>query len=241
MEKLNITTIIQIYKRPNYLQEQIEAVKNQTVKSDKIVIVHNEGEIKFKYPKDIQLVYANPNLKFHLRYAVGLLMNTEYISMLDDDTIPQPRWYENCIETIKKHNCICVTNGRIVDRKNKTQYGPGWSNPSNNERLVDFGGHALFFKKSTLKYMWYDEIIEYNTGEDIQLSANAQIYGNIPTYVPPHPRENKNLWGADPEKSMKYGCDEMSSWIVNKETHNSERFKLFDEYVKKGWKLVLEK
>jgi len=241
MEKLNIITIIQIYKRPAYLQEQIEAVKNQTIKSDKIVIVHNEGEIKFKYPKDIQLVYANPNLKFHLRYAIGLLLDTEYISILDDDTIPQSGWYENCIETIKRHDCICVTNGRIVDRKNKTQYGPGWSNPSNKEVLVDFGGHALFFKKSTLKYMWHDEIVEYNNGEDIQLSANAQIYGNIPTYVPPHPSENKNLWGADPVKAMKYGCDEVSFWIVNRETHNFERFKLIDEYVKKGWKLVLEK
>ena len=168
-----------------------------------------------------------------------MLADTEYVSFLDDDTMPQPKWTENCINTIAKHDCICVTNGRIVDRKNKKQYGPGWSNPSDNEIEVDFGGHALFLRKKNLKYMFYDDIIEYNNGEDIQLSANAQIFGKIPTFVPPHPKSNRELWGSDPEKAMKYGCDSVSSWIVNK-THNQERFNLFDEYVKRGWKLILE-
>jgi len=237
-----ITTIIQVYKRPEYLKEQLEAVKKQTVKSDKLIIVHNEGVIdkNFEYPEGAQVVYANPNMKFHLRFAVGLLIDTEYVSFLDDDTIPQPGWYQNCLNTIEKHDCICVTNGRIVDRARKTQYGPGWSNPSNDEVEVDFGGHAWFMKKNNLKYMWFDEIIEYNNGEDIQLSANAQIFGKIPTFVPPHPANDMSIWGSDPKKAMEYGCDSVSSWIKNK-NHNIERYKLFDEYVKKGWKLLLEK
>ncbi len=236
---MSITTILQVYRRPQYLQEQLEAIAKQTIKSDKIVIVHNEGEVDFNYPNNVQLVYANPNMKFHLRYAVGLLADTEYVSFFDDDTIPQPKWTENCINTIAKHDCICVTNGRIVDRVNKRQYGPGWSNPNNEEIEVDFGGHAIFLKKKNLKYMFFDDIIEHNNGEDIQLSANAQIFGKIPTFVPPHPVSNKEIWGSDPEKAMKYGCDPVSSWIVNK-SHNQERFRLFDEYVKRGWKLILE-
>jgi len=241
---MSITTILQIYKRPNYLKEQIQAIKNQTIKSDKIMIVHNEGGITFNYSrdiqKDVQLIYANPNMKFHLRFAIALLCQSEYVAFFDDDTIPQPQWYENCLNTIKKHDCICVTNGRIIDRKNNKQYGPGWGNPSDNEVEVDFGGHAWFLRKKNLKYMWYDDIIEYNNGEDIQLSANAQIFGKIPTIVPPHPSSNKRLWGSDPQKAIEYGCDSVASWIVNK-SHNKERYKLFDEYVKRGWKLILEK
>ncbi len=237
---MSITTILQIFKRPDYIKEQLEAVQNQTLKSDKIIIVHNEGEIKIEYPDNVQLVYANPNMKFHLRFAIGLLTDTDYVSFLDDDTIPRSRWYENCIGTIEKHDCICGTNGRIVDRKNKRQYGPGWSNPSDKEVEVDFVGHAWFLRKKNLKYMWYDDVIEYNNGEDIQLSANAQIFGKIPTFVPPHPLSDKSIWGSDPEKAMRYGCDSVSSWIINP-THNQERYNLFDEYVKRGWKLLLEK
>lgn len=234
MEK--ITTIIQIYRRPDYLAEQLEAVAKQTVKSDKIIIVHNEGNADFEYPDNAQLVYANPNMKFHLRFAIGLLADTEYVSFLDDDTIPQPKWYENCINTIKKHDCLCVTNGRIFIPPNKWS-GPGWGNPSNNEVLVDFGGHAWFLRTKNLKYMWFDEIYERNNGEDIMLSANLQIFGNIPTYTPPHPLNDTSLWGSDYDKARKYGSDSVAHWITQP-THYQERFDLIRKYVLKGWKLI---
>ena len=239
---MTITTILQIYKRPEYLQEQINAVLNQTLKSDKLIIVHNEGDAIFDnivYPENTQFIYATPNMKFHLRFAIGLLMNTEYVAFFDDDTIPGENWYKNCIETISKHECICGTNGRIVDRENNTQIGVGWGTQNEIEKEVDFVGHAWFLRKKHLKYMWYDDTIEYNNGEDIQLSANAQIFGNIPTYVPPHPISDKTLWGSGKD-AMKYGTDSVASYIVNP-THNVERYTLFHEYLQKGWKLVLEK
>ena len=240
MKKTKLTTILQIYRRPNYLKEQIKAIQNQTIKSDKIIVIHNEGNIKFDYPDNIELIYANPNRKFHLRFVIGLLEQSEYLVFYDDDTIPGQQWHKNCIDTINKHNCICGTNGRIVDRKNRKQYGAGWTSPSSNETKVDLVGHSWFMKKETLKYMFYDDIIEYENGEDIQLSANAQIFANIPTYVPPHPSSDKSLWGSDPLKGMKYGSDTVASYICNRK-HHQERYDLFDIYVKKGWKLILEK
>ena len=237
-----ITTILQIYKRPQYLAEQLEAIRKQTTKSDKLIIVHNYGGIPlsdFDIPEDATVIAANDNLKYHLRFAIGLLAETEYVSFFDDDTIPGENWYKNCVETIDKHNCICVTNGRIVNRVKRQQYGPGWSNPSDTEVLVDFGGHAWFMRTETLKFMWFGNILEYRNGEDIQLSANAQIFGNIPTFVPPHPRADMSVWGSG-KNAMKYGSDEVSSWIVNASTHNDERYRLFDKYVEKGWKLILE-
>ena len=233
---MSVTTILQIFKRPEYLREQVEAVITQTVKSDKIIVVHNEGEIKFDYPKNVQLVYANPNLKFHLRFAVGLLADTEYVSFLDDDTIPQERWYENCIETIKRHDCLCVTNGRIYIPPDRWA-APGWGNPSSGEILVDFGGHAWFLRQENLKYMWYDKIYEYKNGEDIMLSANLQLHGGIPTYVPPHPLADMTLWGSHPAKAKKFGSDKVAHWITQP-THFQERFDLINKYAAKGWKLI---
>ena len=242
MNKPTITAILQIYKRPNYFKEVLDSIMNQTIKPDKIFIVHNEGDVRFEIPENeiLQYFYIKPNLKFHPRFALSLLADTEYVAFNDDDSVSGSKWYENCINTIAKHDCICVTNGRIVDRKNKRQYGPGWSNPSDNEVEVDFGGHAVFLRKKNLKYMFFDDIIEYNNGEDIQLSANVQRFGNIPTFVPPHPLSDKELWGSDPEKAMKYGCDVAASFL-NNPVHNKQRYILFDEYVKRGWKLLLEK
>ncbi len=238
MTNMTITTILQVYKRPQYLQEQLDAIERQTVKSNKLIIVHNEGGVDFKYPRNAQIIYASPNMHFHLRYTIALLADTNFISFLDDDTIVGSKWYENCLQTIAKHDCIVGTNGRIVDRKNQKQYGPGWANPKDTETEVDFVGHAVFLKRSNLKYMFFDDILESKNGEDIMLSANLQRFANIPTYVPPQPLSDREMWGS--LKGMEYGADSVASYIVNP-THNQERYKLFDDYAKRGWKMILEK
>jgi len=231
-----ITTILQIFKRPQYLKVQLKAIKNQTIKSDKLIIVHNEGnlDIDFDIPPEAQLIYANPNMKFHLRFLVGLLVDTEYVSFLDDDSIPGNRWYENCIDTINKHDCICVTNGRDILEKERRQDCPGgWCNPNETEIKCWFGGHAWFLRKENLKYMWYDDVKEKENGEDIQLSANAWLYKRLPTYVPPHPLTDRTQWGS--LKGMEFGADKVASYIVNP-VHYEQRWKLIEYYLNKGWR-----
>jgi len=44
------------------------------------------------------------------------------------------------------------------------------------------------------------------SGEDIAFSYCLQKVG-INTYVPPHPIDNRDLWGSDPTKAYQYGCD----------------------------------
>jgi hypothetical protein len=36
----------------------------------------------------------------------------------------------------------------------------------------------------------------------MHFSYMLQKYANIPTYVPPHPRNNKELWGSTKEQNM---------------------------------------
>lgn len=240
MNKPTITTILQTFKRPSYLSEQLDAIENQTIKSDKLIIIQNEGGgYKFDFPKNAHVIYSSVNMKYHLRFSIGLLVDTEYVAFYDDDTCSGENWYRSCIDTIKKHDCICGTNGRIVDRQNRRQFGAGWASPSDDEKQVDMVGHAWFMRKETLKYMFYEDILEYENGEDIMLSANCQRFGNIPTFVPPHPISDKSLWGSDPLKGMKYGSDAVASYITNP-SHHQQRYDLFDKYAEKGWKLVLE-
>lgn len=230
-----ITTVLQIYKRPDYLAEQLQAIQNQTIKSDKIIVVYNEGGVKdgFEFPENVQYVYAKPNMKYHLRFLIGLLAQTEYIAFFDDDTIPGVNWYKNCIDTIKKHDCLCVSNGRDVLVNQKLQSCPGgWAAPNINEIKCWFGGHSWFLKKENLKYMWYDDVKEYDNGEDIQLSANLWLYKKIPTFIPPHPLNDRTLWGS--LKGVELGSDKVASYITNP-VHYTQRWNLIEYYLKKGW------
>jgi hypothetical protein len=231
----SITAVIQVYKRPDYLNEMLEALRHQSCPPNNITIVHNEGGVNIDYPKDVHVIYSSENMKYHLRFAIGLLVKTDYIAFLDDDSIPGCKWFENCLQTINKHDCVCVTNGRIVHFNNMSWGCPGWGNPSDSEVECDFGGHSWFLKTKNLKYMWFDDVYEYNNGEDIQLSANCKRFGNIPTFVPPHPTNDKALWGS--LKGIEMGADAVASYKVNP-VHYQQRWDLLYKYKQLGWKTI---
>lgn len=47
----------------------------------------------------------------------------------------------------------------------------------------------------------------------MHLSFVAQQYFNLGTYVAPHPKNNIDLWGSQPDKANIYGIDSVAvSW-----------------------------
>lgn len=241
MEKNTVTTILQIYKRIEYLEEQLAAIDAQTIKSSKIFIIHNEGGVEFDKKidrEDVQYIYANPNTKFHLRFAVGLLCNTEYVFFFDDDTIPGNRLFESAMNIINKHNCIVVGNGRIIHEKEQSWDCPGWGSQNETEIECDFGGHFWGMKTEHLKYMWFERPIRLDNCEDMQLSFNCFRFGNIHTFVLPHPDSNKSIWSS--LKGREYGSDSVASWKVNK-SHFIDRWEVIREYSKRGYITLLKR
>ncbi len=229
---MNISTILQIYKRPDYLKEQLEAINCQSVKSDKIFIVHNEGNVDFEdVNQNIQYFYINPNKKFHARFALGLLAETKYVFFFDDDTIPGSNFFQHAIDLIEKRNCIIVGNGRILYPEHEQWKCPGWGNPTDNEIECDFGGHVWGMKKEHLKYMWYEEPYSYVNCEDMMLSFNSFRFGNIKTYVVSHPLQDKTKWSS--LRGGEYGNDSVSFWKSKPwNEHAQERWKIIHKYIK---------
>ena len=184
-----ITVILNCYKRPQYLQEQIEAIKNQTIPFEDIWIWYNKPEEGEQYDLTglgYKVVMCNHNFKFHGRFALGLLAKTEYVAFFDDDTIPGNRWFENCIDTIDNggDGILGTTGIHIQGDKYNPHQKVGWNGIHNKETWeVDLVGHAWFMKKDYLRYLWYENPINWDNGEDMQLSYQAQKYGNIKTYV----------------------------------------------------------
>jgi hypothetical protein len=254
-----ITVILNGYKRPDNLNEQLEALNNQTVKPDEIMLWYNhpdDDKLNYDIGTQIPVAYCNYNFGVWSRFYFAMNASNPYVCVFDDDTIPGSRWLENCLGTMKTHEGLLGTVGLLYLNPlppEKSSYYEhyirfGWvPNGLQNENTtqVDLVGHSWFFKREWLSYMVRElPHPRYNTcGEDMHFSYMLQKYANIPTYVPPHPKDNQEMWGS--VKGL-YGDDQTSMWNSNKLGNDGTPFKeLMDQYFheqrKKGWKLVNER
>lgn len=242
-----ISVILNVYKRPYTLEKQIEAIKNQTIKinSEDIHIWYNTTEgVEKTQPKDtnIKTYQCNYNTKFWGRFTLPLLCKTEYVAIFDDDIIPGKMWFENCINNIKRRDGILggagvITNGKTYKPHTKV----GWNGVHNeNPTDVDLVGHAWFFKQKYGKFMWEELPPTWDNGEDMFLSYIAQKH-NIPTYVPQHPENNKELWSNIRELSMTNGIDwgsDNNAHYLTVSNHLSVRDEIVKVLINKGWKTI---
>jgi FkbM family methyltransferase len=215
-----ITAVLNVYKRPHVLAEQVAAIRAQTVKP-KAIFIWNNGNKEV----DLSVYKADPlfrvfdsdrNFGVWSRFIAASMAPTEHICVFDDDTIPGPRWFENCATQMKRREALYGTIG-VVFKYPNTYYDVekryGWDGPRDEAIPVDIVGHAWFFKRSWFKYYFAEEPQVHSrsrNGEDIHFSHMLQKYANIPTYVPPHPPACRDLWGSMPKTAFGYGCDGMS-------------------------------
>jgi GT2 family glycosyltransferase len=252
-----ITVILNGYKRGNRLGEQLEALQNQTLPPNEILLWYNSPddhtEINYDIGTKIPAAYCNYNFGVWARFYYAFNSKNPYVCVFDDDTIPGERWLENCMETMKTHEGLLGTVGLLylnpLPPEHSSYYERylrfGWPGNNDNPIEVDLVGHSWFFKKEWLSYMVRElPDPKYNTcGEDMHFSYMLQKYGGIKTYVPPHPKGDKSLWGS--LKGGEYGGDSASLWETNQRGIDGTPFKeLMNQYFKeqrlKGWKLVNE-
>ncbi|MGS1095893.1 glycosyltransferase family 2 protein [Aquamicrobium terrae] len=235
-----ITVVLTGYQRPQNLIRQIRAINEQSVPVSDVMLWKNYGGagVEFEEINEIKTASCNHNFKFHSRFAFALLAKTKYVAVFDDDTIPGPRWFENCLETLKTHNGILGSAGIVL--KSQTAYRPhqkvGWNGAVPNEAVVevDLVGHAWFMEKAVLKYMWFEEPHSWDNGEDIHLSYTAKKFGGIRTFVPPHPSDDKSLWGSTDGKAL--GNDSVSSFKNNNSnSHTRLRNEIVRNAIQAGW------
>ena len=210
-----ITCVCNLYKRPESLIRQLDALEHQSLKP-KSIILYQDGINAAKYE-----VKLNDNLLEHFdayrkadsntgvwprfRFAKETA-KTKYVCVFDDDTIPGERWLENCMTRMLEHEDegIYGTNGIMMTDDHtypRGGYFPvGWKNPVRDCTQVDFVGHSWFFKKEYLDYM-FDGTEKFQelkyVAEDMCLSVKAKEHG-VKTYVPPHPVDDTGVWGSIP-------------------------------------------
>lgn len=255
-----ITAILNGYKRGDHLNEQLNALRNQTVPPDEILLWYNNpGDndlLNYDIGTEIPVAYCNYNFGVWARFYFAMNARNPYVVVFDDDTIPGKRWLENCMKTMETNEGLLGTVGLLYPNpvlpENSSYYEHylrfGWPTPGNNDKVVqvDLVGHSWFFKKEWLSYFSRElPDPKYNTcGEDMHFSYMLQKYANIPTFVPPHPKDNMELWGS--LKGGEYGGDANSLWTSNQTNVEGTPFRqVMNEYFReqrlKGWKLVNER
>jgi hypothetical protein len=240
----DITVILNCYRRPYNLKMQVESLRAQSIKPKQIWLWINYHEDNKDFDPStlgVDRVFKNDyNWKFYGRFAAALLADTEYIAIYDDDTIPGKNWHKNCLDTMKTHEGILGSAGIILKSDRYVNHDRcGWPTQNKEATEVDLVGHAWFFKREWLRYLWQEKPTTWNNGEDIQFGFMAKIHGGIPTYCPPHPPEDKTMHGSILGNEL--GIDSKATSTNSAVSHQqffSERDICVQTGIKKGWKTV---
>ena len=240
----DITVILNSYRRPYNLQRQINAIKKQTIGCKQIWLWVNQHEDNKGYDYSglgIDRIFNNDfNWKFYGRFAGALLADTEYIAIFDDDTIPGSEWFENCLDTMKEQEGIMGSAGVILNGNRYVEHDRcGWPTQNAEATEVDLVGHAWFFKREWLQYLWTEKPPTWDNGEDIQFSYAAQRYGGVKTFCPPHPADKPQMHGSIMGNEL--GIDSKATSNNNETTHQeffSERDMCVQSSLAKGWRTV---
>ena len=240
----DITAILTLYRRPQNLARQVEALRNQTVPPKEIWVWVNyhdsNSDLVFDFIGVDKVFDCNHNWTFFGRFAAGLLASTEFIAIFDDDTIPGKKWLENCLNSYNELEQQGYTKpilGSAGVLLNSAIYNDhsrhGWPSQNTTTERVDLVGHAWFFAYDILNLFWREKPFTWANGEDIHFSYCAQKYGGVQTFCPPHPPEDKDLWGS--LYALELGEDAVATSWLSRFNFFSQRDQIVNEALKGGW------
>lgn len=247
-KKSEITVILNGYKRGKNLDKQIESLQKQTVRPDDIMLWYNnpgEGiEVNNEAVAKTKAAVSNENWGVWARFYYAMNAKTKYICVFDDDTIPGEKWLENCLNTIKTHRGLLGTVGLVYESKenyfDNVRYG--WVNPNEEVKEVDIVGHSWFFEKEFLTAFCRElPLLDVKIcGEDIHFSYTLQKYFGLKTFVPPHPKNDKSMWGS--LKGEELGIDKHAISCQHIVDFNGNFLHGVNDYFKEcqknGWQLI---
>ncbi len=240
-----ITAILTLYRRGEYLPQQIRALREQSVPPEEIWVWCNSSD---KLIADVshladRVIVSNSNWKFWGRFALASLARTEYVCLFDDDILPQPEWLANCLDSYANgHEGILGGSGVLLEPEGgySSRVKVGWNgNHLDTIAEVDLVGHAWFFRKRWLKYMWFEEPLSWENGEDIHFSYMALKHGGLSTLVPPHPDAYPERWSCRPDFGKAVGRRNAATYKSS--GHHAVRDDIVRHYREDGWQVVAQR
>lgn len=244
---IKISVILTAWRRPQYLEEQVERILNQTVRPQEIILWYNAPPkklgiferkqlVSFKNDKYVKKIICDCNFGIIPRFTLASCLESEYVCIFDDDTMPGERWFENCLNHVDREQALCSTIGlRYLSKTELQTEKPrmGWEGMNEKLEYVDLVGHSWFFRREWAKYFWDEDPVSYTFGEDIHFCAMLQRHG-IRSACPPHPQSDKSLWGSvKPER----GVDKVA--ISCSSDKSGEFWQVVKHEIERGYKPIL--
>lgn len=241
----SVSVILNGFKRPHTLKLQYEAVMAQSVKPKEVLLWKtNQEGYQFDYNSLDNLEVTENTKDFGIwgRFVHALNSSSEYICIIDDDTIPQMNYFQSCIECIENvENGLYGPYGIIfhdAEYQNVSRFG--WVSPNNEIKKVDFVGHSWFFHRDLLGAFWREagNVPDFlkRFGDDVYFAYAIQKYLNLSCFVPPHPMTDGSLWGSHPQLGYKLGVDDVA---ISTDPTRGPRFKEVLQYcIKNGFRPI---
>lgn len=234
----DITAILTVYRRPYTLVEQLNAIRNQSVPPRAIwAFAQEPSEETVTRLAGLGLdrvICCDPNSYYHLRFAVAMAVQTQFACIFDDDAIPGNRWFENCLQSMQRAPGILGTHGTTyIDlHAYYNRSLAGWRSPSDETLRVDYVGQVWFLRPRWIGYLFQEPLATGTNAEDIELGARAARLGGVASFVPPHPANDRSLWGCI--DGLRYGEDAAASY--HRPGFADERFQILHGEVRAGWR-----
>jgi glycosyltransferase involved in cell wall biosynthesis len=248
-----VSVVLTLYKRPENLALQLDAIEKQTLKPREILLYQDGTGDTAKIPESLKArfdyIKINPiNVgvwgRFH--FAMNRAAN-KYVCVFDDDTIPGNRWLENCHTEMLKREGLYGTIGIVLEKPflypaifKGSHFRVGWQGNLNVTAEVDFVGHSWFFKREWLSCLFNapEEVQNYKfAGEDMSFSYQLLAGKGIRTFVPPHPRTKPELFGSIKKYANKLGASKEAVSV------NFSNVNMMTEAIgillHKGWQILL--
>lgn len=136
-----------------------------------------------QFPKVLFVNIGDMQLKYFGRFQLALQCHTKYVVVMDDDCIPQPRYFATAMHVINTAEYRGILGTKGTPASENVFYGP----LSKSDRIVeaDVVGGSWFMETEWVKLMFHDKLYSWDTGEDWHLCANARKYANLRSFVMP--------------------------------------------------------
>jgi hypothetical protein len=240
----DVSVVLNVFRRSKHFPEQLRAIQNQSVTPKEILVWENgEEEIPQNLRNFVTLTRASKNFGVWARFAHALNAESEFVCVIDDDTIPGRDWLKNCLSTMNVTPGLLGTRGLIFESSNNYSINQEFGVYGSNEQTtrVDIVGHSWFFRREWLAAYWAEYVERFDNplaGEDIHFSFAIQKHLGLPTLVPPHRSSHPEEWGSDPRHARLIGEEAVA---ISKGAKAMEIFeKALQHYRKLGFKTLVE-
>lgn len=241
MSVFDYTAIVGVYKGARNVNKIVSALETQTIPPQKIVIFVDGPQSLWSLPSlgvssEVNIFISTQNLGCFARFAAAALSLTDYVMVLDDDTVPGYYWADNCIDCMRllSGQAVLGSRGIILTAPSYRPFKEsGLYGHNASMEQCDLVGHNWFLPRSLCGSLFTEKPRMWKNGEDIQLSAIAHRLGYL-TFTPKHPAGDKRYWGSiDPD----LGKDSHRMYLVNPD-HGRERDVIVQYWIGKGWKPI---